>query len=80
MNRITKYLWIAGAVFMMWSCCHEDVNQKVDDLYDRMSQEERIAQLHGIYLEELHPLSISILLFYSLDLIINLVVYKSTSL
>lgn len=53
MNRITKYLWIAGAVFMMWSCCHEDVNQKVDDLYDRMSQEERIAQLHGIYLEEL---------------------------
>ena len=40
------------ALVAMISCATEDAGKKVDALYERMSQEERIAQLHGIYLEK----------------------------
>lgn len=36
----------------MASCTTESIDNKVDALYDKMSQEERIAQLHGIYMTQ----------------------------
>lgn len=36
----------------MASCTTESIDSKVDALYDKMTQEERIAQLHGLYLTQ----------------------------
>lgn len=36
----------------MASCTTETIDKKVDALYEKMSQEERLAQLHGIYLAQ----------------------------
>lgn len=52
MNKTVKCLMCLLAVAAMVSCATDDAEKKVDALYDRMSQEERIAQLHGIYLEK----------------------------
>lgn len=52
MNKTVKYLMCLLAVAAMVSCATDDAEKNVDALYDRMSQEERIAQLHGIYLEK----------------------------
>lgn len=52
MNKTVKCLMCLLAVAAMVSCATDDAEKNVDALYDRMSQEERIAQLHGIYLEK----------------------------
>ena len=46
------------ATVLMASCCNinnteQQVNQQVDELYSRMSQPERIAQLRSGYMDEL---------------------------
>lgn len=53
MNGIAKCLCALGTLLVLWSCKSENMDSNIDELYDRMSQEERIAQLQGIYLEEL---------------------------
>lgn len=51
MNLKTSLLTM-GVVAAMASCTPESIDNKVDALYDKMSQEERIAQLHGIYMTQ----------------------------
>lgn len=41
-----------GVAATIMSCTTESVDSKVDALYNKMSQEERIAQLHGIYMTQ----------------------------
>ncbi len=42
-----------GAAAMMLSCGTESIDEKVNKLYDGMTQEERVAQLQGIYMSKL---------------------------
>lgn len=51
MNLKTALLTM-GVAAAMASCTTESIDNKVDALYDKMSQEERIAQLHGIYMTQ----------------------------
>ncbi len=51
MNLKTSLLTM-GVAAAMASCTTESIDNKVDALYDKMSQEERIAQLHGIYMTQ----------------------------
>ena len=41
-----------GAAAMMLSCTSESIDEKVNKLYDSMTQEERLAQLQGIYMTQ----------------------------
>lgn len=51
MNLKTSLLTM-GVAAAMASCTTESIDNKVDALYEKMSQEERIAQLHGIYMTQ----------------------------
>lgn len=49
-----KFLFIAAFALMLIGCTQKEVSveQQVEELYNKMSQEERVAQLHGIYLAQ----------------------------
>ena len=51
-----KTFMMAGAMVVMTACqadLNKDMEQKIDELYQRMTQEERIAQLRSGYMDEL---------------------------
>ena len=52
-----KYLIMTGAAALMTACRPametKDMEQKIDELYQRMTQEERIAQLRSCYMDDL---------------------------
>ncbi|MDO5481632.1 MAG: glycoside hydrolase family 3 C-terminal domain-containing protein [Bacteroidaceae bacterium] len=51
-----KYkLFLIGAIAMMASCSQQvaDIDSKVDELYEKMPMEERIAQLRSSYMDDL---------------------------
>ncbi len=48
-----KKLIFAMAVLLAGCNPAVDIEQQVDQLYDKMSQEERIAQLRGMYMDDL---------------------------
>ena len=50
---IRKSLSAIGLAFLLAGCTEVDMEKYIDDLYDRMSQEERIAQLRSGYMDEL---------------------------
>lgn len=53
MNNLTKsFLAMSTAAAMMASCTTESIDEKINTLYGKMTQEERVAQLHGIYLAQ----------------------------
>lgn len=53
MKQLVNYLMPAGIAMIMTACnTTESIDQRVDALYEQMSQEERLAQLHGIYLTQ----------------------------
>ena len=54
MNKLIKNLSTMAIAGLMTSCASDSIDQKVDALYDKMSQEERIAQLHGLYLTQFY--------------------------
>ena len=53
----TKTMMMMGATAMLTACqttvSEQELEQMVDELYQRMPQEERIAQLHSMYMDEL---------------------------
>ena len=53
MFNVLKGLTVLGAVMLWAGCSRVDMEQYVDELYDNMSQEERIAQLRSGYMDEL---------------------------
>ena len=53
MFNVLKGLTVLGAVMLWAGCSQVDMEQHVDELYDNMSQEERIAQLRSGYMDEL---------------------------
>ena len=48
-----KRMAVIGMAVLMAGCNPVDMEQYVDDLYDKMSQEERIAQLRSGYMDDL---------------------------
>lgn len=50
--KISKTVLTMAAAVSMASCSTETIDKKVDNLYEKLSQEERLAQLHGIYLAQ----------------------------
>ena len=50
---ITKKLLIGITVLLAGCNTHVDLEQQVDELYGKMSQEERIAQLRSMYMDDL---------------------------
>lgn len=54
MNIFTKSTMAMGMAAMLASCANspQTVDQQVDALYNKLSQEERIAQLHGLYMTQ----------------------------
>lgn len=48
-----KRLAVIGLTMLLGGCNSVDMEKYVDDLYDRMSQEERIAQLRSGYMDDL---------------------------
>ena len=50
---ITKKLLIGITVLLAGCNTHVDMEQQVDELYGKMSQEERIAQLRSMYMDDL---------------------------
>ena len=48
-----KRMAVIGMTVLMAGCNAVDMEQYVDELYDRMSQEERIAQLRSGYMDDL---------------------------
>lgn len=50
----TPILFLLLTVIMFVACSQRDVDveKKIDEIYTKMSMEERIAQLHGIYLAQ----------------------------
>ncbi|MBO7592678.1 MAG: glycoside hydrolase family 3 C-terminal domain-containing protein [Bacteroidaceae bacterium] len=47
-------LWLACLAFLLVGCHPEkDIEQQIDELYSKMPQEERIAQLRSMYMESL---------------------------
>ena len=49
-----RVVWLLCVAFLMAGCRGEkDVEQQIDELYCKMSQEERIAQLRSMYMESL---------------------------
>ena len=56
MTMKIKYLIMTGAAAMMAACqptLDKDMEQKIDELYQRMTQEERIAQLRSAFMDDL---------------------------
>ena len=53
MFNVLKGLTVLGTVMLWAGCSQVDMEQYVDELYDNMSQEERIAQLRSGYMDEL---------------------------
>ena len=55
MNILKKGIIAMGAAAMMLSCGgqQQSVDEKVNAIYEKMSQEERLAQLQGIYMSNL---------------------------
>jgi len=48
------FLWAIGPALLLAGCNKSsDMEQQIDDLYARMPQEERIAQLRSMYMDEL---------------------------
>lgn len=54
MKIISKGTMAMGIAAIMTSCANtpQNIDQQVDELYNKMSQEERIAQLHGLYMTQ----------------------------
>ena len=55
MTRIFNLIIVAGVATVAMSCNNGatgNLESQIDSLYDKMSQEERIAQLHGIYMND----------------------------
>ena len=48
-----KSTWMVFILLFIMSCNVNDMEHQVDRLYDSMTQEERIAQLRGMYMDEL---------------------------
>ena len=51
-----RNLILAGTAVVMTACqpeLNKDMEQKIDELYQRMTQEERIAQLRSCYMDDL---------------------------
>ena len=48
-----RRLAVIGMTVLLAACSAVDMEKYVDDLYDRMSQEERIAQLRSAYMDDL---------------------------
>jgi len=56
MTMNIKTLIMAGAAMVMTACqpeLNKDMEQKIDELYQRMTPEERIAQLRSCYMDDL---------------------------
>ena len=53
LNVFKKMLTLAGVALLLMGCNAVNMEKYVDDLYDRMSQEERIAQLRSSYMDDL---------------------------
>ena len=56
MSMKIKYLIMTGVAAMMVACqpaLDKDMEQKIDELYQRMTQEERIAQLRSAFMDDL---------------------------
>ena len=53
LNVFKKMLTLAGVALLLMGCNAVNMEKYVDDLYDRMSQEERIAQLRSGYMDDL---------------------------
>lgn len=49
-----KLLYIAASALMLAGCAEKEIpmEQQVDEIYSKMTPEERLAQLHGIYFEQ----------------------------
>ena len=52
-GRMLGLLALAGAALLTVGCKETDMEQQVNELYERMPQEERIAQLRSMYMDEL---------------------------
>ncbi|MCF0244430.1 MAG: glycoside hydrolase family 3 C-terminal domain-containing protein [Bacteroidaceae bacterium] len=52
MNIFKKGILIMTSIAMTVACTKESIDDKVNGLYEKMSQEERIAQLQGIYMTQ----------------------------
>ena len=48
-----KVITMICTTFLMAACSNPDMEQQIDELYNSMSQEERIAQLRSMYMEDL---------------------------
>ena len=53
MFNVFKGLPVLGVVMLLAGCHQVDMDRYIDELYDRMSQEERIAQLRSGYMDDL---------------------------
>ena len=53
MLKMMKVLSLFGIALLSAACSSVDMDKYVDELYDRMSQEERIAQLRSGYMDDL---------------------------
>ena len=52
-GRMLGLLALAGAALLTVGCKETDMEQQVNELYERMPQEERIAQLRSMYMDVL---------------------------
>lgn len=54
MGNLSKTFAALGVTAALSSCANvpQTIDEQVDELYNRMSQEERIAQLHGLYMTQ----------------------------
>ena len=51
--KTLKGMAIVGITALLAGCNATDMEQQVDELYSKMSQEERIAQLRSMYMDDL---------------------------
>lgn len=52
MNNILKTLMITGIAATVAACTSNDVDKQVDELFAKMTQGEKLAQLYSIYLDQ----------------------------
>lgn len=52
MNNILKTLMITGIAATFAACTSNDVDKQVDELFAKMTQGEKLAQLYSIYLDQ----------------------------
>lgn len=52
MNNILKALMITGIAATVAACTSNDVDKQVDELFAKMTQGEKLAQLYSIYLDQ----------------------------